>query len=1013
MEPNNEEREDVEDNFEHLAPEGESESEEDAPATTAGPSGAQNFEEGGIESRRAVVGVESDDEEEEKDEDPDWEDQIESESDFDGEEEQPVRFAEVAREPQKEVEQFDVRSGLPSGKFMSAEDEVEYEVDIDAFQGMLKTKELNNAILAAQKIRVFWRGKSSSLSRRTVLWGCPGLPRGHQYNAVVIAELLDSHMSLRLTWRKGTDAESESGDSCITTDEVKRAYEQAMKEALVEILTDSAREAKFAFSSNINYLPDYPEMGAGHQDFDGREGLLILGEALTKLGHIVAVQRAGVDMRLLLDQFGQKVEAGWNSKQLDVWFDIGKFDWVAVATVFRKRASALFGTKEMCGVLRSGGGLLSRHSVAGLPLLNNVTWKKAKDGDVAAFAKDLTQEDSLLFELVKILMYNEFSHTFRSFEKGQIPFTGHQISSRMVAPTGADGMFRKKDGEMGRWVRQFEDLRNILVTMLRNMRQKTQGLRFEETLLILSEKLRNCEGRFTLTRLVSAAAEQEKKTFESLFSEKCVRCYSSDEVWRRALEFVEEWTNMFVKLCAYRNEHPGTGLTMPQIVTACILDSLLELLYTGREDAKVRALLSACDLQQAFDEGRPNLSVVHFSHSGAYIGANYDDVVPFVKYILSHGLEKAMDTRMKQRGEQVFEWKARMKNLFDHHRSCFQQEKHLLEFFVECGLPILYEDLARRLSRSKKDQLKKPLSGAEMRLLMRSESLADAVQQLAQKGFLTAGTPFQLFEDDLVVSAEQVGRAVVSGGLSKKSKMFGISHLFPVMITAAEDLRKRFEEESLGGRSVRENLGPYLAMAICEEKLVRFNRFSGDSPLVGNHFVSIVLRGPGDDDNGAHDEEVAAGPVSRRKFDDECHVGNAAELAEWVQGKIDEARDPVRCRADDLMWIERLCSLVFDPNVIGRPSTDRLKKAHVLCGLRHVLKFDPESCFLKLYKLYSGKKRWNIKERQLRAFWLQEFVINGTAQKLFTTRNTGNKQLRPIVQCPANFGDGGAHADSM
>jgi len=448
-------------------------------------------------------------------------------------------------------------------------------------------------------------------------------------------------MCLRLTWRKGEDAENESSDSCITADEVKRAYEQAMREAVMDILSDSAKEAKFAFSSNISYLPEYPEMGPGYQDLDGREALLILGEALTKLGRMIAGQHAGVDMRLFLDQFGQKVEAGWNSKQLDVWFDIAKFDWVAVATVFRKPASALFCTKEVCGVLRTGGGKLARHCVAGLPLLNNVTWKKGKDDDRAAFTKDLKQEDSLLFGLVKILMYNEFSHTFRSFEKGRIPFTDHQISSRMVAPTGADGLFRKKDGEIGRWVHQFEDLRNILLMTLRNMRQKTQGLRFEETLLILCD----IEGGLTLTRLVSAGAEQEKKTFRSLVNEKCVRCNSSDEVWRRTQEYVEEWTNMFVKLCVYRNQHPETGLAMPQIITACILDSLLELWYTGREDSKVRGLLSACDLQRAFDEGHPNLSVVHFSHAGAYVGANYEEVVPFVKYILSHALERSMDAR--------------------------------------------------------------------------------------------------------------------------------------------------------------------------------------------------------------------------------------------------------------------------------------------------------------------------------------------------------------------------------
>ena len=346
------------------------------------------------------------------------------------------------------------------------------------------------------------------------------------------------------------------------------------------------------------------------------------------------------------------------------------------------------------------------------------------------------------------------------------------------------------------------------------------------------------------------------------------------------------------------------------------------------------------------------------------------------------------------RGEQLFDWKVQLKTLFDHHRSCFQQEKHLFDFFVKCGLPVLYEDLARRLSHSQKDQLRKPFGGAQMRLLLQSESLHDAVQQLVLGEFLSAASPLELAEDELVVSVEQIGRAVVSGSLSKKSRMFGASHLFPVLIRAAEDMRKRFENENLGERVVRESLAPYVAMAMREERLVRFNGFGGDSPLKGSRFVKVVE--PGDGPVVEDINVLQAGPVSRRKFEDEHPVGSAAELAEWIEGKINDAREPLICTAEDLEWIRRLCALVFDPQSEGRPETDRLKKAHVLCGLRHVLKFEPPSCFLKLYKLYAGKDRWKLKERVLRQFWLQEFTIGGAKRTLFGVRNTGNKQLRAM-----------------
>ena len=135
-------KEDLEESFEQFAAGGESGSEEDASRTAAGPSDAQNVEEegaisaGGIGLRKAAV-------DEEEGGDPDWENDTESESEVDQEEE-PVTGGGIANQRQETVEQFDSRNELLSGKFVSIEDEAICEVDVDAFEAMLKTKALRH-----------------------------------------------------------------------------------------------------------------------------------------------------------------------------------------------------------------------------------------------------------------------------------------------------------------------------------------------------------------------------------------------------------------------------------------------------------------------------------------------------------------------------------------------------------------------------------------------------------------------------------------------------------------------------------------------------------------------------------------------------------------------------------------------------------------------------------------------------------------------------------------------------
>jgi len=647
----------------------------------------------------------------------------------------------------------------------------------------------------------------------------------------------------------------------------------------------------------------------------------------------------------------------------------------------------VFCTNDVCSVLRPGGGELTRHCVAGHARLNNVTWKRKKEDDRVAFEKDfgVLDQSGQRWLLEKIVMYNEYYHIAAIFEGCEIPFRRHRISGRMAVQKVLNDLLKARKGEIARWVDKFEDLRTVLNEQYDGLRGRTTGLRLEEVLLIRGEDgLR----RGGFGRCVEAVKEQQKKSWASLMRARKVRWYRSEQIWKRAKDFMNEWTGVLQQLCERRNSSPVIGLTLPEIVTACILDSMLELWYTGREDSKARQLLSRCGLQEGFENGHPRMDPVNFGVSGAYVGANYLEVSALVRYILGHSIEAMLASKAKSRAEEMLNWKAELITLFDHRRSSFQQEVKLKEFFVRRGLPILYEDLARKLSRSMKSQhtgLKKNITGEVLKGLLTSGSVTDFINRLRAEGFYDEqGAPL-LFVNGGGVSCEEIAHTLVEGAL-RQTGVFATCDVFPVVVRTAEEMRAKFEYENLGDRMVKESLEPYIALAIRIEKWIRFNRLNGlRSSLSASHFVYL---GEVEAPDGRRRSSGA------RRAAEDAPVPDAEALANWITRQVDEVRG-FSCNNDDSSAIRNLCGLIFDENVALHPGSDREKKASVLCAIRHVLKFEPATTFLPLYRMYSEKSRWNIKEAGLHDFWLQRFKVNGVQKVLFKIRKKGKKQLVP------------------
>jgi len=807
---------------------------------------------------------------------------------------------------------------------------------------------------------------------------------------LVLGKLSASRNDVLMVWRKVPC----EGEGAMKVDDAKRIHEEAVRAARREILADRELEKKYSFSNNFPFVPESSDLCPPDHDFDCERGTIVIQRIWKKIQELLALRFPQVSVGIYCEKYGQKTPMSEAAENLDRWFDLSHCSWCVVVLADDVRSArdgeTVCCTSGLCDILRRRGGNMKKYCLAAHPFLSTATWTHGEHNFVA-----YGQQEQTSAVVVKDQFYSAFAHIFWGLRSHESPFGKCRFASALALPAGlSEGAVRKNGDGVGRYITkegEFEKLRTFLNECLKEARSGSCALRAERTHLMIC----GTSDRPTIGSLVSGLARQTAETLRLLIEEGVIAIYSSEELWGRAHRLMENWTDLLGRLCNSRRAAGAVGLSMRQVVAATIADTLLQLLFSGSEDAEGRRLLTACGMQRKFEASCPLLPAIDFAPDGGYIGADYELLIPIVRCILSQSMDVLVHDRVRRRVADLIDWRVALDQLFQGG-SAADTGEGVTHFLRVYAVPALLEDLARKTNRSFGDIFDTPIRGQDMRELLRQRSEGEmwnrlrALHTVAEEN--GPGTKFVL--DNAVVSVEQISSILVRAALEDLG-MFAGYFVFPALIRALEARRRQYEERV--HYRVDGDLCRYLSAAIRHEGWILFPRFNGSGKvLCGRRFVRVVEKGL-----------VATGGPSAAKRVRTVETASPEELAEWCCALFHQARDRL-VTATARQKLQFLSTMAFDAfagKLPHAPATDKEKKAYVMCAMHHVLggRLQPltHSEWDFIYKRYYGQ--WKIPDYKIRPFWLQEFEFEGGAKVLFEERTVGQEGLYPLYPWPGGM----------
>lgn len=363
--------------------------------------------------------------------------------------------------------------------------------------------------------------------------------------------------------------------------------------------------------------------------------------------------------------------------------------------------------------------------------------------------------------------------------------------------------------------------------------------------------------------------------------------------------------------------------------------------------------------------------------------------------LLGQSVDVLLHDRARKRADELVKWRVAAEQIFKDEITVLRLEERLVDFFIEFGLPVLYEDLARKMNRSFREELVRPICGHDMKGLLRMTSSDTMSTFLLTEGLIRSREHCQFVLDSAVISAEQLAFQLWKAsfdGCEVFPAYFQVGVLLTVVGWMLSQYRARHRN------SLHETIVPYLAEAFRRDSVKVFFRIASTlTRMYGRNMVEVT-------EDLAAVATIDEGPRSRRRISAKA-CDSADELAAFVEELVDHARsagekkpsEETKCSGRDRRVIGLLCGLVFESQLPHRPADDRERKASVLCALTFNEKMGE---WRKIYRTYAvGPQK--VLEGDIRPFWTQKFSVGGvTDVVLFTVTKDGRPQLCPIWPWP-------------
>ena len=847
-----------------------------------------------------------------------------------------------------------------------------------------------DAIRSTQPVQLESSASKGFVNRRTKLYG-EGRVVGKDMEALHVGQLGHSRIPILFVWKSRDSVEDEGIPNSMSCEEGKIVYKEAVKKAVGNILADEELEQRHGASTNLAFVANRSTICSAGQWFSGEFGGRVLGEVWKSFREEVRRSFPYVSVGVFLELFGQKAPLVEYAKDLDRWFDLSKCKWVhiAVGSVVRQGTvdqRSTFLTRTVRALWRRGSGSVQAFTVAGHPLLCGVSWKKKDADDRFALEDDVfhASPEGLNLStgsLEKMIMYSEKSHVAWGLDSRRLPFQGHRMAAVMALPaTSAGVMLGKRGGDVAVFIGNHKATRDYFMERFDDLRKGRCGMRMEGDYVVKGAS----EDVLSFVQWAERISQAHERLWAVVASHRGVVSYPSDSFWRRPEELFDSWFDALERLEIMRQANGPTGLSVGQVVMVAIIECLLDLLLNGNETSTMRQLLEASGMQELFDHAsRPFIPSAMVDEQLEYILPNKEFMAEKLRSSIPYSLDGLVRRKTRGRGKELLCWKAEIDRLFGRVAvSALSMTDMLNGFFLERGLPVLSEDLARKFNHSCGKGMKKAFAGRDVYEMLKCVS-TEGVADYRRRHGLTG--PDEEHDCKFVVeeasaSAKQVAFALITGSCASAA-MMPKYFMFPALVTATECKRQQYSQRN--PHAVGACLTDYLESALKGAGWNIFPKFSSTrSFLCARRFVQLMR---------SHDAAAAidSGPCAKRRRIQRLSTPTNLDLKEWIVSCVNSKRTR-HCTDRELEDIGTLCRCVFDESVAMKAASDLERKALVLCALKHVIEFG-DGEWKKVYKLYY--QQWKFSEKTLHPFWLQPFYVGEEPRTLFVLVNTAQGQL--------------------
>ena len=222
---------------------------------------------------------------------------------------------------------------------------------------------------------------------------------------------------------------------------------------------------------------------------------------------------------------------------------------------------------------------------------------------------------------------------------------------------------------------------------------------------------------------------------------------------------------------------------------------------------------------------------------GACRSPAFELILPELQHLLSGSLDLLLHEKMRKRAAELMDWRFSGELAFEGATTRQEQTAKIVDFFTTFGLPVLYEDLARRMNRSLGKDLGLPMDRKESKALLKLKSQEEITAFLVDRGVATRAVPFDI--DLSVVSPDGIARSLFEASCGDGESWIPVYFMISYLIRFAQGLAGRLHAER--PLLVDENIVPYLGRAIRREGLGIFNRIvSTGSRLYGRVYSRVV-----------------------------------------------------------------------------------------------------------------------------------------------------------------------------